>query len=245
MRRYVQGLLDGRFSSTAAATRACIREFERQRTAGRSADWSRVPRTETAVWNRIHKYALKAGRARERMRYSKAELDMIDRYARAVADGRYQDLTPAVILCRRDLARMRERSGGPAHLPRPFKTVHDRISRRARAHGWAWSAEAWRPDELRIIDRYIRDVAAGARPSVSRAAKDCLVELEALDKRPGKPDSALATAYRQRTLSAIRKCLRRWVTHREVRDAVVDQLARRPRARRRSICPVKPSASCR
>jgi len=152
MRHHVQRLLHGRYLTAAEAARACVREFERLRMSDRSVGRSWVPRTEHAVRTKMEKEARKAGRSPRRVRYTKAEKGTFDRYARAVAEGRYPNLTPAVILCRRDLARTRARCRQSAPPPRPFETVRRQICRRVRNLGWSWSAKAWRAGPRTVTD---------------------------------------------------------------------------------------------
>jgi hypothetical protein len=152
MRHQLQRLLHGRYLTAAEAARACIREFERLRMSDRSVGRSWVPRTESAVCTKMAKDARKAGRGPWRVRYTKAEMGTFDRYARAMAEGRYPNLTPAVILCRRDLARMRARCRQSAPPPRPFEAVRRQICRRVRNLGWSWSAKAWRAGPRTVTD---------------------------------------------------------------------------------------------
>jgi len=206
LRRHVGALLRGRYRSVGATTEASIREFERLRGSG--GGWSPSPRTQRAVYTRVVDLARKAGRRQWRVPYAKAELDTFDRYARAVADGRYRDLSLAVTLCLKDLARLRRRQAG---LPaRPFRTIHAQISVRAHKLGWRWSAERWRPDEQRIVDRYVRTITEGGQPSLYQATRDCLADLEALHLRLDARDSALRSSYRRRTFATLRTYLDRW-----------------------------------
>ena len=139
LRRHVQGLLRGRYLSVREATEACVRDFGRLRRSDRGVGWSNVPRTVNGVWTKLLKEAQKAGLSPRRVRYTKAEMAAFDRYARAMTEGRYPNLTPAVTLCRRDLARMRARRGRTAPPPRPFEAVRKQIRLRARNLGWSWS----------------------------------------------------------------------------------------------------------
>jgi hypothetical protein len=129
-----------------------MRELERLVTSDRSAGWSHALRTEGAVCSKIARLARKAGRGPWRVRYTKAEMGAFDRYARLMAEGRYPNLTPAVVLCREDLARMRARRGQSAPPRRPFETVRGQICRRARGLGWSWSANARRAKSRAITN---------------------------------------------------------------------------------------------
>lgn len=156
LKRYVQPLLRGRYLSAAEAGRACFRKLRRLRRSDRNSGWSSVPHAEGAVCAKMAKLARKAGRSQWRVRYTKAEISVFERYARAMAAGRYPNLTPAVVLCRRDLARMRARSGQSAPPPRPFEPVRRQICRRARSLGWSWNAN---PGRLVSRRRDIRTTA--------------------------------------------------------------------------------------
>ena len=140
LRRHVQGLLRGRFLTAREATEACVRDFGRLRRSDRGVGWSNVTRTVNGVCKKLVKEARKAGFSPRRVRYTRAERAAFDRYARAMAEGRYRNLTPAVTLCRRDLARMRARRGRTAPPPRPFEAVRKQIRLRARNIGWSWSS---------------------------------------------------------------------------------------------------------
>ena len=216
---YVEGLVHGRYRSAGAAARECVQEFERLRLAQQEVGWSKAPRMLSAVRVRITKLAQAAGRGRWRVHYSKEEVETFNRYARAVAEGRYHDLSPAAESCLNDLSRLRKRQGQAAPPLRPFNNVRNQISLRAQKLGWSWIAQRWRPDEKAIIDRYVRAVIDGAEPSVNQATRDCRAELDALYRQLG------AGSYKRRTPATIRTYLARWSRRegRRIRDVWSEQ----------------------
>jgi len=142
LKQHVHDLLHGRYLSAVEAAEACTRRFERLRTPNGNAGRPQAPRTRGAVRSKITRLAREAGRSPWRVRYTRAEMDAFDRYARLMAGGRYPNLTPAVVLCREDLAQLRARGGESAPPPRPFETVRRQICCRARSLGWTWSTNA-------------------------------------------------------------------------------------------------------
>jgi len=153
LRRHVQGLLRGRYLTAREATEACVRDFERLRRSDRGVGWSNVTRTVNGVGKKLMKEARKAGLSPRCVPYTRAEMAAFDRYARAMVEGRYRNLTPAVTLCRRELARMRARRGRTAPPPRPFDPVRKQIVLRARNLGWSWSSHQGRLTPAALTSR--------------------------------------------------------------------------------------------
>jgi hypothetical protein len=143
--------------------------------------------------------------------YFPGEQAAYDRYAQALADGRYRDVTPAARDCLKDIGRLR-RQGPAAERRRPctLSSVSLQLSTRAQRLGWRWVDSRWRPEEREILDRHVRVLAGREHPRLEPVARNCFNELEALYKRRRAEEPALRLAYRPRTYRTILTYLLRW-----------------------------------
>jgi hypothetical protein len=209
--RYVEALHLHRCRTSRRAAQECEREFQRLRAGQPERSAGAATRSLAAIEFRMYQRASAAGYVRWRYPVTSEEQAVYDRYARALARGRYRDVTPAARDCLKDLARLDRR--GPAAGRRPPRTVSSvalQLSNRARKLGWSWVASRWRPEERRVLDRYVRVLAGREPPPVRRAARDCFNELEALYKRRRAEEPTSRVAYRPRTFRTILTYLLRW-----------------------------------
>jgi hypothetical protein len=102
--RFAQELAAGRYPSIAAAVRACQESLKR---AGEFGN-----RTEAGLARKLRVQAMRHGLPQSRPRWKRAELRIVDRFARACILNTYPNVTAAVAVCRRAL----ERAGLPEHL---------------------------------------------------------------------------------------------------------------------------------
>jgi hypothetical protein len=209
--RYARALIRRRYGTVHEAARECAREFERLR-AGRSGTaWAAVPRNLKAIESRLYRRALAAGHVRWRFHLTPVEQAVYDRYARALADGRYRDVTWAARACLKVLGRLRRQGPAAARTPsRTLSSVCLQLSARAQKLGWSWVASRWRPEERRILDRHVRALAGREHPAIHLVARDCFNELVALYKRRRAEEPALRLAFRPRTFRTILTYLLRW-----------------------------------
>ena len=209
--RYVEALHLHRYRTSRRAAEECECELQRLHAGQPERSAGADTRSLAAIEYRMYQRAYAAGYVRWRYPVTSEDEAVYDRYARALASGHYRDVTPAARDCLKDLARLDRR--GPAAGRRPSRTVSSvalQLSNRAQKLGWSWVASRWRPEERRVLDRYVRVLAGRKHPPLEPVARDCFNELEALyrGRRVEKPE--LRLAYRPRTFRTIFTYLLRW-----------------------------------
>jgi hypothetical protein len=116
------------------------------------------------------------------------ERRILDRFARAVRDGRFPNAVLAVEPCRNALLRLcrkTARAGRPAGFPRTRQTVHRQLIFRARELGRPRLLARWHPSELALLDRHARYVARDRYATAREAGRACAEALRRLhDSRP-------------------------------------------------------------
>ncbi len=116
------------------------------------------------------------------------EDEVVDRYARALLDGEYQNGDAAAFACRRELAdiRRRWRTANPRRYnrtrARSWLAVHTRICKLAHARRRSWPWTAWTAEETRVLQRWIPWYRKHRRsrdfPALKTAAEGMQEELE-------------------------------------------------------------------
>jgi hypothetical protein len=103
------------------------------------------------------------GRKQNYRHWSRRELDVVDRYAQGLVDGRYASVDQAAGPGRRALI-----ASGCAE--RPGHGIANQLLRRAHLHGRPLRDWFWTDEELRKLDPVARDYAAYKFPNVAAAA---------------------------------------------------------------------------
>jgi hypothetical protein len=165
--RHVRLVLDGRLPSPRQAVESCLPELERIRKNAHSG--------HVRTWEATYRALLLRIPPRFRQRYRRppswtpAEMRLVNRYAQAVADGKYACAGDAAEACVPLLAELRRRSEGPrpcAPVRRSRTSTYGRIRVRVRELGVlaAWSHST--PVEKKVIlewtERYWR--TRGVKP---------------------------------------------------------------------------------
>lgn len=182
MERFAQAVVLGRYRSVRQAAPECRRQLERLE-PGRERF---VTRTRTGVAGRLYLRVAELGRSPARALWSRSELRVAERFARAVISGEYVSSRAATHDCRRELARHRRRVGQDRRRPAPPRTelaVKLRLQatvRRLEPDRPTVNDLRWTKQELRIADRYALKVATGFYPHTGAAARDCRRELARL-----------------------------------------------------------------
>jgi len=136
------------------------------------------------------------------------EYRVIDRYARALAQGRIARIGAASAQCREELVRLAVADGrDPRGLP---ASMHRQIARRGRLLGLNWAGSAWQADEKQVLDRYARECASGRYPTVAAAARACWKEMRATCSRVGRPLSGVHNRLWEAACELGRQPFRRW-----------------------------------
>jgi len=176
---FVRALARGRYRSAWAATRDCLRVLARGPGSRRSA---------SAVHTHIIERAHALGIRWPGVDWNERELEVIRRFARAVATGRQPSGAAAARACLLELGRL----GRSSHR-RPFKSLHETLMEEAHRQGVMRAAGPWTPAELRVIRRYVRALVAGRFRYVHEAALPCTRELGAMRGRTGPGRRELRT----------------------------------------------------
>jgi hypothetical protein len=174
--RYVRALLSGRYASAREAVPDCQRALDRLRTRALARGESLPFRGSRAVWCRISKLALNAGRPPRGVRYTREERQLFSSHAQQLMDGKYRDTGAAGQACLQAHEKMRAGLSSP--LPaRPLHRICRAIAKAARALGRLPARDRWTPDELRVVKRYARGVTSGRYKQLEEAARACRAEL--------------------------------------------------------------------
>jgi len=159
--RQVKLVLAGRLPSPRQAVESCLPDLERIREATNSG--------HVRTWEATYRALLERIPPRFRQRYRRppswtpAEMRIVNRYAQAVADGKYASAGDAAEACVAPLAALRRRLEGPrpcAPVRRSQTSTYGRIRARARELGVrpAWSHAS--PVEKKVVlewtERYWR-----------------------------------------------------------------------------------------
>jgi hypothetical protein len=159
--RQVHLVLDGKLPSPRQAVSACLTDLERIRTE--------MHRGHVRTWEATYRALLERIPARFRSRYRRppswtsAEMRIVNRYAQAVADGKYASAGEAAEACVAPLAELRRRLEGPkpcAPVRRSQTSTYGRIRARTRELGvhpaWSHSNPVERKIVLEWTERYWR-----------------------------------------------------------------------------------------
>ena len=169
--RHVRALARSRHPNILAAARACRGELHRSGMYGRSLAAVRV-----RVLERAHALGLPVLRP-----WSRDEMHVIDRYVRALYEGRYRFAPAAAAACASELAERSSRAGrcvAGRCRPRSIAAVHDVLSRRASSLRLPRYKTDLSQEELALIEQYARGVDRGEYQSWAEAARACSVELQ-------------------------------------------------------------------
>ena len=182
-RRYGAGLARGEFADSVEAVAACRREL------GRSP--ARV-RPLNGVKAQVIRWAHRNGWVRSNVPWNNREYAVLDKYVRALHEGRYARVSSAAkdcavelkVLHRRASKQLSERYGRTR--PRTLYAVAREIDVRSRKLGLPRLHAAWTRDETEIVLKYARAVDKGELPSWRKAARLCLTELDRLYSVAGR-----------------------------------------------------------
>jgi hypothetical protein len=193
---YVNQVVKRRIASATEAARAFLAEREQLRRSSPHANWLNIRRTLQGVLGEICKRVQRLGgvtgiprfdRASHSAVWTRPELRLLDRYARALANGRYPSVRAAVPLLQRELAELRRQGkGGPK--ARGYDGIMNKLLARSRELGRrALKLVDFAPEEERVIGAYARAFRKGRYPSVQAAVRACRREFARLRRRRPRP----------------------------------------------------------
>jgi hypothetical protein len=177
VRRYAAALVRGRYPDALEAARHCRDELDQKVWSSGRAE-ART-RSLEAVHIRVAQAARKIGRPGVCVRWTEHEKRLLDRYALAIAGGRYLSTHVAARDCCREMARLpaRFRGRGPGvrgpAARRSAEAIRGKLFARAHELLPLRFGTEWAPAEDRIIDRYARAGLARPHDSMRRVAAAC------------------------------------------------------------------------
>lgn len=132
---------------------------------------------------------------RKRRSFLPEEMLIIERYAGALAAGRYRFLREATTDCLKELSRLYGRIGRSdpsrkaASRGRSLDVVSHRLRAQLRKRGLSWVWTRLGPAEVGVVKRHAVALVAGAYPAARRAAEACCREIRLLPSksRPVRP----------------------------------------------------------
>ena len=176
--RYARAVRDGKYVSAVAAVAPCRAELLRlRRTHPDSAP--DIDRTRQSVHRALILHARKLGRPRLRIRWQPEERQVLERFADAVAQGKYPTARGAGRACAVALKKLHERK------PTAYAGIHDRTEATIQHVLWPmvakrrfrWFNSNWDKAELDILDDYARKIIAHEYDSIMAASHDCVKAL--------------------------------------------------------------------
>jgi hypothetical protein len=158
-------------------------------------------RTRQSVHRRLVSAAIEAGRVKSRVRWKPEEMAVLDRFARAVADGRTLTARGAGRACADALRRLHRR------YPKKFAGAPDRNETGIQGELWPrvaklryrWYNSQWSDAERALVDAYTRRLIAHGYPTLRAAANACCRAINRMHARKGRRGVGLSRAGVVRT----------------------------------------------
>jgi len=230
--RHVRALLYGRYPSAYRAAADCLPKILRLQPEQTHTDTALPSRSLGAVARQIADLARSHGRIRPGAWWSRAELDVIRPYARALAEGRYSGVTSAGRAAALEIARMRKLNpSAGTQVGRTAAAIVARVQDLASEFGWRAKDRRWPRAQKQVVLNYARAYEQGEYDGPDAAACACRAELERLSRE--QPDAdwlRRLPAVRRIAVMIVKKVKRR--THPPVAPylpqerALINRLAR-------------------
>jgi hypothetical protein len=153
----------------------------------------RARRASYSIYHLVLKLARRRGLKRLKRLPDKHEAGVLDRYVRALHEGRYKYVPMAAPDCLAELDRLhRKRPDADMVCPRSLSWVTGALYKRSEALGLPRYRNLLTPTERRLVERFARKVDRGELPNWLTAARGCLAEIRRryahpLQLRPGGP----------------------------------------------------------
>ncbi len=175
VRQYARAVIDGHCDTVSRATRDCAEELARHGVRSEYRDL----RSRILRWVRSRRVG---GHLK---RWTPVELAVIERYANALVDDRYEGAEEAAEDCRNELAHLRQSRAtlNWAIVPRSLNAIRWRIAVRARALGWKSSRRGWTATERRVCDEHADALAHGRFADAWAASAACRAELDRMRRQ--------------------------------------------------------------
>jgi hypothetical protein len=175
---YVQACVRGDYPSPRAAALACY---------GVLPTRIRARRATHSVYQLILKLARRRGLKCVKQLPDEREAKVLDRYVRALHEGRYKYVPEAAPDCLAELEPLRRRRPDAGLLlPRTLSWVTLMLYRRSAALGLPRFRNLLTPVEHRLVERYARKVDRGELPDWLVAARECHAEIQRRYAHPSR-----------------------------------------------------------
>jgi hypothetical protein len=136
----------------------------------------------SAVHNRLNVKAKAAGRSAYLSSWSRPEVRVVERFARALAGRRYSATRQATEDCHRELDRLR-RLRPRDFAPRTYHAVRVKLVSQARGLGWTGCGRQMLKPERRIFEDCVRGLVSGRTRTVAEATRVYFGRLQHLQHR--------------------------------------------------------------
>jgi len=180
----VQAFLRGEYPSVRAARQACYATLPAR---------IRRMRASYSIYQLMYKLARRHGLKQVKRPPDRHEGEILDRYVRALHEGRYRYVPTAAPDCLAELQRLhRSRPDAGMVQPGTLSWVTGKLYKRSEALGLPRFRNLLTPTERKLLERFARKVDRGELPDWLSAAKECLAEIRRryahpLRLRPGGP----------------------------------------------------------
>jgi hypothetical protein len=207
--RFARRVADGRSSTALEA--ACDFLSARGDMHDRHPEimWLRRRRSLRSAARVINQRAHEMGWSKLLVRWAAPERLILERYARAIARGRYRSIPQAAPACARELARL-HRLHPDARWSRPSRTVRvvqGQLQIRVKELGVPRNNGFWTPGEREIVGQFARRCGKPGYRTLVDATKECIRDLEQRHSRERRRKPWLAPVQ-PRTFGAVRALLR-------------------------------------
>jgi len=175
---YALAGIRGEYPSIRAAARACYQALPRRVRASRSLG---------SIRRLLIMLARRHGLRRYKRPVTEGEARVLDRYVRAVHEGRYKLVTEAAPDCLAELTRLhRKRPDARELRPRSLSWVRLALYRRSEALGLPRYHCPLTPTEKTLLEHFARKVDRGELPDWLTAARECHAEIRRRYAHPSR-----------------------------------------------------------
>jgi hypothetical protein len=202
--RFAAEVRSGAYSNAVLAVAGCRAALDQLRRAG-GGNPALPVRTRQGIHLQLIKRARQMGRPRILIRWNDEERAFLDRYAHAVAVGRFRNAREAGRACQEALQRLHHRCPKRyAGVPdRSILTINGELLPRVGKLLFRWNKSRWAACEMAIIDRHARALVAHRYPNLRAAARVCCDAINRMHARLGRRDGRSGPALATRTLRGV------------------------------------------
>lgn len=179
--RYLDALRRGEYFFVRDAAAVCYQDLRRL-SQERPDVCPAGCRKLSAVHNRLNVKAKAAGRSAYLSSWSRPEVRVVERFARALAGRRYSATRQATEDCHRELDRLR-RLRPRDFAPRTYHAVRVKLVSQARGLGWTGCGRQMLKPERRIFEDCVRGLVSGRTRTVAEATRVYFGRLQHLQHR--------------------------------------------------------------